>query len=303
MAGVRELGYIGIEASDIDAWEAYGAGLLGLQLAERSAERLVFRMDGKAHRITVEQGPADDLVHQGYDCGTEADLDAITATLVAAGHAVEDGGADLAARRQVRTVRVTQDPMGNRVELYLDLADAATPFESAVTRSGFQTAAGGAGHAVLMCQNRDAAQAFYELIGFKVSDYIVQEIAPGLVLDAVFMHCNGRHHTLAFAAMPFPKRMQHFMVEVNDRADVGAAWDRTLDSGTPVALTLGQHPNDGMYSFYTVTPSGFEWEYGADGLLVDDSDWEVVTYSRMSSWGHRPARLVSEALAAAAPGR
>ena len=298
MAHVKELGYIGIEASDLDAWEKFGVGVLGLALESKDDARLVFRMDAKAHRIVVERGPADDLVRQGYDCFDDATLDGLVAALVAAGHPVEEGSADNAAARSVDRIAVTHDPMGNRVELYVGLADAASPFESVGSPSGFQTANGGAGHAVLAAPDRQAALDFYGILGFTVSDYIRQELAPGFVLDAVFTHCNGRHHTLAFADIPGPKKIQHFMVEVNDPQDVGVAWDRVIRQRlAPVTLTLGVHPNDEMFSFYLRNPSGFEWEYGSGGLLITDEDsWEIKHFDNVSTWGHIPAPLLAHAL-------
>ncbi|MBK6600200.1 MAG: VOC family protein [Betaproteobacteria bacterium] len=70
--------------------------------------------------------------------------------------------------------------------------------------------------------------------------------------------------------------------------DVGATFYRAQDLGVPIALTLGRHPNDGMISFYGVTPSGFLIELGVDGREVDDRNWEVKTYNAVSDWGHRP---------------
>ena len=145
------------------------------------------------------------------------------------------------------------------------LADAATGFESPLVTSGFSTGNGGAGHAFLPSPDREAMLAFYRRVGFLLSDYIVQEVAPGVVVDAAFMHCNPRHHTIAFADMPSEKKMHHFMMEVNDRVDVGCAYDRVLNAEIPLALTLGMHPNDHMFSFYVVTPSGFAIEFGAEG--------------------------------------
>ena len=298
MAHVKELGYIGIEASDLGAWEKFAVGVLGLHLESRDDARLLFHMDDKAYRIVVEQGPADDLVRQGYDCFDDANLDELVAALVAAGHAVEEGGPENAAARSVDRIAVTHDPMGNRVELYVGLATAASPFASAGSPSGFQTADGGAGHAVLAAPDRQAALDFYGILGFTVSDYITQELAPGFVLDAVFTHCNGRHHTLAFADIPGPKRIQHFMVEVNDPQDVGVAWDRVIRQRlAPVTLTLGVHPNDEMFSFYLRNPSGFEWEYGSGGLIItDEASWQVKQWDAVSTWGHVPAPLLAQAL-------
>lgn len=48
-----------------------------------------------------------------------------------------------------------------------------------------------------------------------------------------------------------------------------------------------------MLSFYPLTPSGFDIEYGWGGLEVDDETWHVLTHEANSAWGHtfqRPPR-------------
>lgn len=289
MGSVTAVGYVGFEASDLDAWQDFAENMLGLGATRREDGSLALRMDGRVHRMLITPGDADDLAFTGYDCGDDAGLDAVVAKLEAGGIAVEQGDAELAASRGVRRLACTQDPEGNRVELFVDLAAADTPFESALVPSGFNTGNCGAGHTFLPTTDRAAMIAFYTDIGFLISDYIVQEMAPGVVVDAAFMHCNGRHHSIAFAEMPSPKKMHHFMIEVNDRIDVGCAHDRVQAAGIPLALSLGMHPNDLMFSFYVVTPSGFAIEFGADGRLIDDDTWQVTTYDRLSLWGHHPS--------------
>jgi 2,3-dihydroxybiphenyl 1,2-dioxygenase len=292
------MGYIGFEVSDLDAWERFAVGILGLQVATRTDDTLTLRMDDRVHRILLTRGLADDLAVVGFECATAETLDALVATHTGSGVEVADGDAELAARRGVERLAVAHDPAGNRVELYVGLAAASTPFASALVPSGFATGDGGAGHAFLPTADRDAMVDFYARLGFTVSDYVRQEVAPGRVVDAVFTHCNPRHHTLAFAAIPFPKRVQHLMIEVNDHTDVGTAYDRVLDAKVPIAMTIGMHPNDLMFSFYVVTPSGFALEFGSGGRRIEDeAAWEIATYDRLSTWGHRPAKAVAAAMA------
>lgn len=293
MNGITEFGYLGIEASDLSAWEEFACACLGF-MGSRSEDTLALRIDDCVHRLLIEQGSADDLKFSGYDCGDDTTLETIVEQLRARQLSVEHCAAELAERRRVRTLYATHDPAGNRVELYIGLERAATPFQSDLVAAGFNTASGGAGHTFLPSPDRQAMLDFYALLGFQVSDYIVEEVAPGVVVDAAFMHCNPRHHTIAFAAMPLPKKIHHYMVEANSRIDVGRAYDRVLNAGVPLELTLGMHPNDQMFSFYVTTPSGFAIEFGADGRLIeDDKAWEVVTYDCLSSWGHkRPEQLV-----------
>jgi hypothetical protein len=56
----------------------------------------------------------------------------------------------------------------------------------------------------------------------------------------------------------------------------------------PILRTLGRHANDRMVSFYGVTPSRFAFELGWGARRIDDRDWQVRTYDRISDWGHHP---------------
>lgn len=301
---VHELAYVEFEVSDLAAWRAFGADVLGMQAVDRPEGGLAFRMDDKAQRIVLSEGPADDLVALGFTVADDAALDAVVAALEAAGVSVQEADAAHAEARQVSRLATCTDPKGNRVELAVDLAAADTPFESPQGVTGFQTAQGGAGHIFLMCDpgsetsGQQAMLDFYARLGFRLSDYIEQEIAPGMTVHAAFTHCNGRHHTLAFAEMPVPKRLHHIMIEVGDISDVGHAYDRILDARMPLEMTLGMHPNDRMFSFYARTPCGFALEYGWGGLIIDTANpWEgVTTYDRLSTWGHRPPQMVAESL-------
>jgi 3,4-dihydroxy-9,10-secoandrosta-1,3,5(10)-triene-9,17-dione 4,5-dioxygenase len=62
---------------------------------------------------------------------------------------------------------------------------------------------------------------------------------------------------------------------------------RINDDPDHVIVTLGEHTNDHMTSFYVTTPSGFQIEYGCNGLVVDDDTWQVAHYDAISTWGHK----------------
>ena len=255
-------------------------------------------MDDKAYRWIIVEGPADDLARSGY---VVAELDALVDKLRGGGVEVAEGGAELAAARGVDRIFTTVDPMGNAIELVEEVPDAAAPFASDVLDGAFVTGIGGAGHQVLVAKGvaREDYLAFYrDLLGFRISDIIIEELAPGIVADLIFLHCNPRHHTVAFGDLPSPKRTHHFMVEVADIVDVGRAYERCLAAGQPLEMHLGMHPNDQMFSFYVVTPSGFSVEYGCGGRLIDEATWEVTTLDALHSWGHQPTHVVSELVGA-----
>lgn len=290
MSGIARLGYIGFEVSDLEAWEHFAVEGLGLVLADRHADgSLVLRMDEQAQRIVVHPGARDDLAYAGFEVEDENALRQLVQKLSAAGLAVTEGKPDTARARRVERLFQLEDANGVPIELFCGPDRARDPFQSDHVPSGFCTADEGLGHILVVARDDEATERFYcELLGMRLSDRIETELAPGLTLHATFLHSNPRHHTVAFGAVPLPKRIHHFMLEVCAMEDVGAAYDRCRDAGFSIANELGQHPNDHMFSFYAKTPSGFEVEIGCGGRKVDDATWEVKTYDRLSTWGHRP---------------
>jgi len=154
---------------------------------------------------------------------------------------------------------------------------------------GFLMGDQGLGHIVLHTRDVEAAKRFYmEGLGFRLSDMIDMEMVPGVPVELTFLHCNPRHHTLALVPASMPKRLNHFMLQVNSMEDVGLAHDRTERLGVHISDTLGRHTNDHMFSFYADTPSGFQVEYGWGGRTIDEN-WTVVRHKAQSIWGHKPA--------------
>lgn len=182
------------------------------------------------------------------------------------------------------------DPFGLPLEIYYGASEAfEKPFLPGASVSGFLTDEQGLGHFVRCVPDSDKALAFYtQVLGFQLSDVIYMKIGPDVTVPAYFLHCNERHHTLAIAAFPLPKRIHHFMLEVGSLDDIGFAFDR-VDADGLITATLGRHTNDHMVSFYAATPSGFEVEYGWGARSVDRS-WAVVRYDSTSMWGHKPVR-------------
>jgi 2,3-dihydroxybiphenyl 1,2-dioxygenase len=290
MTAISRLGYLGLEVSDVAAWRRFAVDVLGLVAAEDTANgALALRIDDQAQRIVLHPGARDDLAYAGFEVENDTALRRLTETLSKAGVAVTEAGDEVARARRVAHVYQLQDPGGVPIELFYGAARAGDRFRSPLVPSGFVTGDEGLGHIVLSTLDPESTEGFYrELLGMRLSDRVEAELAPGFVLRATFLHANPRHHTVAFAVAPMPKRMHHFMLEVGAMEDVGRAYDRCLDAGVTIVNTLGMHPNDRTFSFYARTPSGFEVEVGWGGCKIDDATWEVRTYDRMSTWGHRP---------------
>ena len=296
MAAISRLGYLGFEVSDVAAWEQFLVGALGLLASERRSDGSVaFRIDDQAQRIVVHPGSRDDLAYAGFEVDDEATLRSLSEALTVAGFPTADLGEDVARARRAKRVHRVEDPNGVPIELFHGPERATDPFRSSLVPSGFVTGDEGLGHVVFASMNPQATERFYcDLLGMRLSDRIEAELAPGFSLLVTFLHANPRHHTVAFAAAPMPKRVHHFMLEVGAMDDVGRAYDRCLTAGIEIANTLGVHPNDRMFSFYARTPSGFEVEFGWGGRKIDDATWKAARYDRLSVWGHRmPGTLPS----------
>lgn len=296
LGSVRALGYVGIAARDLAAWETFALDVLGLQLHGRDDDgTLHLRMDEHAHRVVVHPGDADDIAYAGWEVADEAQLVAFEERLRDAGIPSTRGSAAEIASRRVGGLLKAEDPSGLRVELFWGARiDYAHPFRSARPIAGFETQDKGLGHVVLVVRDFARTMAFYrELLGMRVSDFIEFE-RLGTMVTMAFMHCNARHHSLAFMELPTaPKRLSHIMLEVRSLDDVGRTFTLCEERGLPIAMTLGRHTNDHMFSFYVVSPSGFAVEYGWGGRTVDDAIWRVQTHQSASMWGHR--RLLAPA--------
>ncbi|MDP1627982.1 VOC family protein [Parvibaculum sp.] len=287
--GVASLGYIGFEVSDLKAWDGYLTGFLGLMRGRGNGTSARYRMDDRAFRIQLEQGKADDISFIGLEVETLEGLQELRERLEKAGVRHSPASDNLKKERGVRDLLVLTDPAGLQVEVYVG-ATALTnvPFNSPAGVSGFMTGGQGAGHVVLASEKMDEVRDFYtRLLGFRLSDTIGIPISPDFTLVLEFYHCNPRHHTLALAPMPAPKRLHHFMVEMATLDDVGFAMDRIGECGVKQTMTLGKHSNDQMVSFYAATPSGFEVEVGTAGIEVHDDVWRVTHHEVTSMWGHK----------------
>ncbi len=297
MSNLLTIGYVGIEASDLAAWKTFCVNFLGMQEAPRgTSDELKFRMDNRPYRIFVESGPLDDLKYVGWELINEQALEAYVRRLSEADIYVQAGDEHLEKSRQVKNIYFLQDPCGFIHEFYCTPAVSLDkePFTSPVLNGQFVTGPLGFGHVTAMAADYQASQAFCEqVLGLNISDYMTEEVAPGVILDAVFYHSEtGRHHSLAVGELrniPLPegsKRIDHLMVEVDNVDDVGLAYDRAKSMGIEVTKSLGRHPNDQMFSFYVRTPSGFQFEFGSGGVVVDTATWVAVKYDELSSWGH-----------------
>ena len=291
MSAIRALGYLGFSVSDMDAWKDFAENILGVSTHPREDGSMDLRVDDYSWRIRLYpvESPAekDELLFQGWEVGNAEELNQLRNNLTAANVAFEEGDKALANERGVVSLIRFQDPDGTNCEaFYGPLQCTNKPF---VSPKGvkFVTGEQGLGHIVLVSRDHAAMERFYtEVLDFKLSDYINTEVVPGRPLSITFLRCNGRHHSLALAPVPIPTKVAHIMLQTESVDDVGRAMCDAKQAKMHESFSLGRHSNDEMLSFYVMSPSGFDVEYGWGALTVDDDTWHVKTHNINSAWGH-----------------
>jgi catechol 2,3-dioxygenase-like lactoylglutathione lyase family enzyme len=115
MSTATQLGYLGLEVSDLGAWRGFATELLGLTVGEpRSDGALPLRMDERAFRILLSEGPRDDVAFLGWEFADGVALEAATKRLSGAGVPFRHGSAAEIAARGVRAMIMLEDPDGVR---------------------------------------------------------------------------------------------------------------------------------------------------------------------------------------------
>lgn len=290
---IRALGYLRIQATDMAAWREYALKVLGMVEGSGATDgALYLRMDEFPARLVIVPGDTDRLLVSGWECAHAEGLQEIRQRLEMEGTPYKEATAAELAERCVHEMIAFDDPSGNHLEVFHGVAlqhrRLALPYGQR-----FVTEEQGLGHVVLSTTDDAEALHFYrDVLGFKLRDsmrlppQMVGRPADGDPAWLRFFGCNPRHHSLAFLPMPTPTGIVHLMVEVDNADDVGLCLDRAYRRKVPMAATLGRHVNDKMLSFYMKSPSGFQIEFGCEGLEVDDDDWVARESTAVSLWGH-----------------
>ena len=281
---ISQLGYLGIGVRKVEDWIDFANDVIGFEVSETAEDGTVYlRMDENHHRIALHPGGDDDITYVGLQTANREEFEKTKESLFATGVEFAQASEAEIANRMVRDM-IKFNVSGVPLEVYYGPKVLfEKPFLPSARISGFRTGELGMGHIGVAADDADEImRVLRDGLGFKTSDSL-----GGIER---FFHCNGREHTFVVgrAGSGDVKRIGHFMVELNSMDDVGSCLDRVEDRGIEIKYRLGKHTNDHMISFYMHTPSGFLMEYGWNGRLVNDENWQVNIYDRASIWGHRP---------------
>ena len=284
---IRGIGYLGLNATDPEGWQSFAEELLGLMpatadLAPGTDGDLFYRLDDRSWRLGIHRAEQPGLAYLGWEL---PDRDSL---LAAADH-LKGCGVDAEwqtgnpARGVSELVRFA-DQYGHHHELFYGApTDLDRPFVSPAGVSGFLTE-NGLGHVLFVVPDASEAEQYYaRVLDMQTTD----RMDMGLGKRTIFLRTRNRHHALALTDVLPEPGFNHVMFETLSMKDVGRAWDRVQAAGTPIVMSLGQHANDPMLSFYVESPSGAAIEIGHDGMLIDEANWLVREVGPNELWGHR----------------
>lgn len=280
------LAYIGVESPHLAQWQELG-DVIGFQSVPAD-DALFLRMDEMEKRFIVFDGPANDFAFSGFEASGRDEFDRIIGRLRSRDIVVEAGTDEGAALRSVERYAGFRDPAGVRHEIALRCALADTPFVPPFDSAGFVTGDEGIGHVTIPADDPAACEEFASILGAGVTDRIAATFGTAEA-KVSFLHLNNRHHSLAYARIPWAGKsiIDHVMIETTALVDVLKTQTRVVDAGIPVTCSLGEHPNDHSITFFCATPSAFSLEIGAQGIKVEPESWTTKHYDTVNVWGHK----------------
>ena len=282
-AKVIELGYLGIGASSLENWRKYASEILGLEVSD-TEDPMKLRLDYWHNRILVFPDRSDDLLFAGLRVAGPDEFVLMQRQLKEAGVPFEVADEAQAVKRNVLEYLSLRDPSGVPLEIFHGpRVDRHKPFNSGRGMHGrFVTGASGLGHIIIRSTDPDRSYRFYsDVMGMRGSIELRVELL-GSAVKPVFMHCNGRDHTIAFG-VPTKKCLNHLMLELDNINDVGLTLDLARSKGVRIWMELGRHGNDESISFYMETPSGWLIEVAYGGTPAKHESEYIVE----EIWGHK----------------
>jgi 3,4-dihydroxy-9,10-secoandrosta-1,3,5(10)-triene-9,17-dione 4,5-dioxygenase len=291
MSDIKSLGYITVQASDIERWRQFAFGVLGFAEGKGSEpSALYLRMDERAARIIVVPGDVDRVVNVGWEVRDHQALEQVKTTLDGGGVAFKELSLSEADERRIEAAITFEDPAGTTLEVFhgavLDHSPVVTPFGAR-----FVTGDQGLGHVVVPAMDPNGLFDFYTgVLGFRSRGAFRVPAPPEFgPIRVRFLGINERHHSLAICPATNQDKpgLVHVMVEVDSLDAVGQALDRVNAEGFQLSSTLGRHTNDKMVSFYVRAPGDWDIEFGTDGMRVDETYYTAEEITADSYWGHQ----------------
>lgn len=237
-------------------------------------------------QLRLVPAPRRCLVELGLGVDDSDDIERFAATLTALGMASERANGAVTATEpasQVRVVVAVAEPITDASQPSAAVSrppDARAPFLSRMAPVRPQRL----GHVVVGTPDYAASRRFFEQLGFRVSDEVVDV--------AVFLRCSSDHHNLLVQRAPVAF-LHHSSWRVADVDEVGRGAKAMLATDPSRHVWgLGRHWVGSNFFWYLRDPAGNFAEYYADmDVILDDQLWQPGVFAderALYAWGPPP---------------
>jgi catechol 2,3-dioxygenase len=281
---IVRLSHIELGVQDIARSKAFYADMLGLQVTHESADELYLRaMEERGHHSMLLRKDSTSSVNiLGFKVFSENDLDK-------AEHWFRQKGLPTAwveKQFQGRTLR-TQDQFGIPLEFYFHMDRLPSIHQKYQLYRGVKPLR--IDHFNCFTPDVDASVAFYNEIGFRVTEYTEDEDSKRLW--AAWMHRKGGVHDMAFTNGRGP-RLHHVAFWVLTPLNIIDLLDLMATTGylKNIERGPGRHGISNAFFLYILDPDGHRTEiYCSDYQTVDPDHepikWDLKDPQRQTLWG------------------
>lgn len=249
----KRLGYVAVNASDLNRTADFLEGVMGLDRAGTSdAGEAFFRCSSNHHDIVLHQDPVPGFRRVGWEMEDEQNLDNAFDHFARIGlkpHWIDKAEADRLGLG--RAFRLREPTTGAEFEYFAKIRQTIKPFQKRLAE--IQRL----GHVVLSTSDlKNSVEFVTREMNFRVSDYVGDYVT--------LMRCwpNPFHHSFALGQSRTGQPGHHhinFMVTSVD--DVGRLFWRAQKHNAKIVFGPGRHPPSDSVCLYILDPDKLMWEY------------------------------------------
>lgn len=281
---IIRLSHVVFGVADLAKSRHFYVDTLGLQVTDEDDERIYLRaMEERGHHCLVLEKSASATVQSlSFKVFDEQELDKAHDWFKAQGHPVEW----VERPYQGRTLRTT-DCFDVPIELYFKMERLAPIHQQYALYRGVKPLR--IDHFNLFSPNVDEAVAFYNRLGFRVTEYTEDEESGKLW--AAWTHRKGGVHDMAFTNGRGP-RLHHTAFWVPTPLNIIDLCDLMATTGyvDNIERGPGRHGISNAFFLYILDPDGHRIEiYCSDYQTVDPDleaiKWDLKDPQRQTLWG------------------
>lgn len=244
-----------------------------LGLAAQQTEGQSFLLSGPGRRIVIRPGEQFDQTGSAFRFKTAAALERYRTALTAGGLNLKPHGSPLLADGFA-----VADPDGRDIQFGITNPDIMLPVPADTTPPGRLQ------HVVVATTDLGQMIRFYEqTLGFRPSDYVVDEASDERPVTAAFYRSDPEHHSFAVFRAD-SSRPDHHAYEVECWNDIRDWADRLAERDIQIWWGPGRHGVGNNLFFMIEDPWGYKIELSAE-LETVPAETEVRT------WAHGPRAL------------